>query len=91
VLLGLFIMWPTPRTSNGITRWLPGGWLRFVPHDGHKEYSWHGADLVFGNYYVLTGLFAIALCAACLSTIRTPGPISPADPSVEPSKFFELR
>jgi hypothetical protein len=59
--------------------------LRLVPHERHQEYAWQGADLLFGNYYALTGLTALALCAAYLPSSRRPGPANPADPGIASS------
>ncbi|HEY4023876.1 MAG TPA: hypothetical protein VGM75_34690 [Pseudonocardiaceae bacterium] len=65
LVVGLFGYYPTARV-------LPRGLLSLAPNrgnDGTVEFSWHGLELIAGNYYVLTLLVFIAATACAL--VRT--------------------
>jgi alpha-1,2-mannosyltransferase len=56
----LFGWWPLRIRSDGVTDSTaplrPSGWLRIAPHDLGRELHWTGWQLVYGDYYVLSGL-----------------------------------
>ena len=61
----LFGWWPLRIRSDGVADSTaplrPSGWLRFAPHDLGRELHWTGWQLVYGNYYVLSGLAFLIL------------------------------
>ena len=61
----LFGWWPLRIRSDGVTDSTaplrPSGWLRIAPHDLGRELHWTGWQLVYGNYYVLSGLAFLIL------------------------------
>lgn len=63
----LFGWWPLRIRSDGVIDSTapirPSGWLRFAPHDLGRELHWTGWQLVYGNYYVLSGLAFLILGA----------------------------
>ena len=63
----LFGWWPLRIRSDGVIDWTaplrPSGWLRLAPHDLGRENYWTGWQLVYGNYYVLSGLAFLTLGA----------------------------
>ena len=77
VLLVLFGMWPTPHQVGRITELLPAGLLRLTPNGYGVEKTWHGWQLVSGNYYVIAGALAIAGAAAYLWVTRARRPELP--------------
>ncbi|MBV9796220.1 MAG: DUF2029 domain-containing protein [Actinobacteria bacterium] len=67
VLLFLFVMWPTRQPVGHLTELLPRGFLRMVPYGNGLEKTWHGWQLIQGNYYVITGAVAIAAVGVYLA------------------------
>jgi alpha-1,2-mannosyltransferase len=67
VVIVLFGWWPLRIRSDGVidntAPLRPSGWLRFAPHDLGRELHWTGWQLVYGNYYVLSGLAFLILGA----------------------------
>jgi hypothetical protein len=53
---------------------LPRGWLLLAPNRGDHpstiEFTWHGLQLIVGNYYVLTLIVFIAATACALVFTR---------------------
>jgi alpha-1,2-mannosyltransferase len=91
LVVGLFGWWPLPIGNQGgydpRAQLLPRGLLLLAPNRGNArstvEFTWHGLDLIVGNYYVLTLLAFIAGTACALVLSRrlrperarsTPGP-----------------
>ncbi|HEY2279852.1 MAG TPA: glycosyltransferase 87 family protein [Streptosporangiaceae bacterium] len=70
VLLFLFVMWPHPAQVRHVTELLPHGLLRLTPNGYGVEKTWHGWQLISGNYYVITGAFALAGAAVYLWAAR---------------------
>jgi alpha-1,2-mannosyltransferase len=70
VLLFLFVMWPARQQLGHVTELLPHGLLRLAPHGNGLEKTWHGWQLVVGNYYVFAGAVAIAVVGGYLSAAR---------------------
>ena len=76
LVVGLFGWWPLPIGKQGgydaKAQLLPRGMLLLAPNRGNGraavEFSWHGLDLIVGNYYVLTLLLFIGatVCALVL-------------------------
>jgi hypothetical protein len=64
-------MWPARSGPNGYydpgAAFVPRGLLRFAPHNFGREYHWHGAELIIGNYYVLAGIVFVAATAVYLA------------------------
>jgi hypothetical protein len=58
---------------------MPRGLLLLAPNRGNNpdpvEFSWHGPELIVGNYYVLTVLVLIAATACALVLIRRRWPL----------------
>jgi alpha-1,2-mannosyltransferase len=79
VLLFLFVMWPRPDKVGQVTELLPHGLLRLTPNGYGVEKTWHGWQLVFGNYYVIVGALALAAAAVYLWFTRT-RPATAPDP-----------
>jgi alpha-1,2-mannosyltransferase len=81
----LFGWWPLRIRSDGVidstAPLRPSGWLRFAPHDLGRELHWTNWQLVYGNYYVLSGLSFLILGAflvhrqLVLSRSRQEGPL----------------
>jgi alpha-1,2-mannosyltransferase len=71
VLVFLFVMWPRPQQVNHVTELLPAGLLRLTPNGYGVEKTWHGWQLISGNYYVILGAVAIAAAAGYLWATRT--------------------
>jgi alpha-1,2-mannosyltransferase len=90
LVVGLFGWWPLRIGNQGgydpQARLLPRGLLLLAPNRGNGratvEFTWHGLDLIVGNYYVLTLLVFIAAtaCALVLTARRHPAGRS-ADPT----------
>jgi alpha-1,2-mannosyltransferase len=77
LVVGLFGWWPLPIGNQGgydaKAQLLPRGLLLLAPNRGNKgavEFTWHGLDLIAGNYYVLTLLVFIAATACALLIAR---------------------
>jgi len=75
LVIGLFGWWPAPIGNQGgydpKAQLLPRGLLLLAPNRGNRgavEFTWHGLELVVGNYYVLALLVLIA-AAACASVL----------------------
>jgi len=66
VLLFLFVMWPTRQKVGQVFDLLPRGLLRLAPNGLGAEKTWHGWQLILGNYYVIAGAVAIAGVAVYL-------------------------
>jgi alpha-1,2-mannosyltransferase len=66
VLLFLFVMWPDPQEVGKVKDLLPRGLLRLAPNGFGAEKTWHGWQLILGNYYVIAGAVAIAGVAVFL-------------------------
>ncbi len=73
LVVGLFGWWPVPVGHQGgygpEARLLPRGLLLLAPNRGNRatvEFTWHGLELIAGNYYVLTLLVFIAATACAL-------------------------
>ena len=66
-VLVLFGWWPLRIRTDGVidssAPLRPSGWLRFAPHDLGRELHWTAWQLIYGNYYVLTGLAFLILGA----------------------------
>ena len=77
VLLVLFGMWPRPHQVGHVTELLPAGLLRLTPNGYGVEKTWHGWQLLSGNYYVILGALAIAGAAAYLWVTRPRSPKLP--------------
>jgi hypothetical protein len=80
--VGLFGWWPLPIGNQGgydpKAQLLPRGLLLLAPNRGNRgavEFTWHGLELIVGNYYVLTLLVFIAAtaCALVLTHRLRPG------------------
>jgi hypothetical protein len=57
---------------------LPRGLLRLAPNGLGAEKSWHGFQLILGNYYVIAGAVAIAGVALYLLVTRVrPAAVQP--------------
>ena len=69
-ILALFVMWPRSTKVGGVSELLPGGFLRLAPYGNGLEYTWHGATVLLGNYYVIAGVVAIAGAAGYLWATR---------------------
>jgi alpha-1,2-mannosyltransferase len=67
VLLFLFVMWPTRQQIGSGFVVLPRGLLRLTPYGNGVEKTWHGWQLVTGNYYVIAGAVAVAAVGAYLA------------------------
>jgi hypothetical protein len=72
-VVGLFGWWPLPIGNQGgydpKAQLLPHGLLLLAPNRSNRgavEFTWHGLELVVGNYYVLTLLVFIAATACAL-------------------------
>jgi alpha-1,2-mannosyltransferase len=70
VLLFLFVMWPDPQEVGQVKDLLPRGLLRLAPNGFGAEKTWHGWQLILGNYYVIAGAVAIAGVALFLLITR---------------------
>jgi hypothetical protein len=76
LVAGLFGWWPLPIGNHGgyhpAAQVLPRGLLLLAPNRGNSpatvEFTWHGLDLITGNYYALTLLVFIAATASALET-----------------------
>ena len=66
VLLFLFVMWPDRQEVGRVEDLLPRGLLRLAPNGYGAEKTWHGWQLILGNYYVIAGAVAIAGVAVYL-------------------------
>ncbi len=77
VLLFLFVMWPRPHQVGHVTELLPTGLLRLTPNGYGVEKTWHGWQLISGNYYVILGAIALAAAAGYLWATRTRAPKPP--------------
>ena len=74
LVVGLFGWWPLPIGNQGgydpRAPLRPRGWLLLAPNRGNHpttvEFTWHGLDLIVGNYYALTLLVFIAATACAL-------------------------
>jgi alpha-1,2-mannosyltransferase len=78
VLLFLFVMWPTRQKVGQVFDLLPRGLLRLAPNGLGAEKSWHGFQLILGNYYVIAGAVAIAGVALYLLVTRVrPAAVQP--------------
>ena len=66
----LGLIWLPPNTN-------PGTYYRLGDRPWYPEYHWHGAELVTGNLYVLTGLAAFLLLIA-LALVLASGHDPPA-------------
>ena len=74
LVVGLFAWWPVRIGNQGgydpTAPLRPRGLLLLAPTLGNKpgavEYTWHGLQLIVGNYYVLTLLIFIAAAACAL-------------------------
>ncbi|HEX6934727.1 MAG TPA: hypothetical protein VF162_21480, partial [Streptosporangiaceae bacterium] len=74
LVVGLFGWWPVPIGNQGgydpKAQLLPRGLLLLAPNRGNNpatvEFTWHGLDLIVGNYYVLALLVFIAATACAL-------------------------
>jgi hypothetical protein len=80
-VVGLFGWWPVPIGNQGgydPNRLLPRGLLLLAPNRGDNpasvEFTWHGLELIVGNYYVLSLLVFIAATACALVLARRLGP-----------------
>ena len=81
LVVGLFGWWPLPIGNQGgydpNAQLQPHGLLLLAPNRGNIptkiEFTWHGLDLIIGNYYVLTLLVFIAATACALALGKTPG------------------
>lgn len=71
VLLFLFVMWPTRQQVGKVFDLLPRGLLRLAPNGLGAEKTWHGFQLILGNYYVIIGAVAIAGVAVYLLITRS--------------------
>jgi alpha-1,2-mannosyltransferase len=69
-VLALFVMWPRQTKVNGVSVLLPGGFLRLAPYGNSLEYTWRGATVLLGNYYVIAGVVGIAGAAGYLWATR---------------------
>ncbi|HEY4701270.1 MAG TPA: type II toxin-antitoxin system RelE/ParE family toxin, partial [Streptosporangiaceae bacterium] len=77
LVAGLFGWWPLPIGPQGgydpTAPLRPRGWLLLAPNRGNNgtaEFTWHGPELIAGNYYVLTLLVFIAATAGALTLTR---------------------
>jgi alpha-1,2-mannosyltransferase len=74
----LFGWWPLTIRDDGVVDssapLRPSGWLRISPHDAGRELHWTGWQLVYGNYYVLSGLAFLVLGALLVvrAVVRSP-------------------
>jgi alpha-1,2-mannosyltransferase len=72
----LFGWWPLrigPHGALDATAPLrPSGWLRIAPHDLGQELHWTAGQLVYGNYYVLSGLAFLVLGAFLVARLPVP-------------------
>ena len=81
LVVGLFGWWPVPIGSKGgydpKAQLLPRGWLLLAPNRGDNpstiEFTWHGLQLIVGNYYVLTVIVFIAATACVLALLGRGG------------------
>jgi alpha-1,2-mannosyltransferase len=87
LVAGLFGWWPLPIGPQGgydpTAPLRPRGWLLLAPNRGNNgtaEFTWHGPELIAGNYYVLTLLVFIAATAGALILTRRPRPEHAAGP-----------
>jgi alpha-1,2-mannosyltransferase len=74
-IVGLFGFWPVPIGTDGgydpRAQLLPRGLLRLAPNRGRNlEFSWHGLELITGNYYVVVLLLFIAATAGAMVVTR---------------------
>jgi alpha-1,2-mannosyltransferase len=84
LVVGLFGWWPVPVGNQGgydpRAPLLPRGWLLLAPNgDNHRttvEFTWHGLELIIGNYYVLTLLVFVAAAACALMLTRRLRPVA---------------
>ena len=81
LVVGLFGWWPLPIGNQGgdgpKAQLRPRGLLLLAPNRGNQgavEFTWHGLELIAGNYYVLTLLVFIAATACALVLTRRLGP-----------------
>ena len=80
LVVGLFGWWPLPISSQGgydpHAPLMPRGLLLLAPTRGNSrvtvEYTWHGLQLIVGNYYVLTLLVFIAATGCALLLTHHP-------------------
>jgi alpha-1,2-mannosyltransferase len=78
LVVGLFGWWPLPAGAHGgydaKAELLPRGLLLLAPNGGNNraapEFTWHGQQLIVGNYYVLTLLVFLAATACVLVHTR---------------------
>jgi alpha-1,2-mannosyltransferase len=78
LVVGLFGWWPLPIGNQGgydpKAQLMPRGLLLLAPNRGNNpsavEFTWHGPELIVGNYYVLTLLVFIAATACALVFTR---------------------
>jgi alpha-1,2-mannosyltransferase len=77
VLLFLFVMWPTRQKVGQTFDLLPRGLLRLAPNGYGAEKTWHGWQLILGNYYVIAGAVAITGVAVYLLITRTRSAVRP--------------
>ena len=80
LVVSLFGWWPLPISSQGgydpHAPLMPRGLLLLAPTRGNSrvtvEYTWHGLQLIVGNYYVLTLLVFIAATGCALLLTHHP-------------------
>jgi alpha-1,2-mannosyltransferase len=97
LVVGLFGWWPVPIGNQGgydpKAQLLPRGLLLLAPNRGNKgavEFTWHGLELIVGNYYVLTLLVFIAATACALVLTRRLRP-ERAHSASEPDALWAAR
>jgi alpha-1,2-mannosyltransferase len=88
LVVGLFGWWPLRIGNRGgydpKAHLMPRGLLLLAPNRGNNpdpvEFTWHGPELILGNYYVLTVLVLIAATACALVLTRRHVPELPVGP-----------
>jgi alpha-1,2-mannosyltransferase len=98
LVVGLFGWWPLSIGEQGgydpKAPLLPRGLLLLAPNRGNSpatvEFTWHGLDLIIGNYYVLTLLVFIAATACVCLLSRRHRPERPPS-AVKPDVMLAAR
>ncbi len=90
-IVASFLVWFAYPFKEG-KRSVPEGLIWAMPNTHHREWRWHGVQLVIGNLYVFAGLTMLAALAWFLALRRTvaPAAVAPAAPAAPASPAARL-
>lgn len=77
--VGAFLVWFAYPIREG-SQVVPEGLIWGMPNTHHREWHWHGYQVLFGNLYVFVGLAGIA-GLACYLAVATRAAALPAPPA----------